>query len=66
MTRRRPRSRLDAVRLESLDYQYAPEAVAQRPLADRDGARLLHLPSSGSVRHLGVRDLRATASGAYW
>ncbi|MCA9580262.1 MAG: tRNA preQ1(34) S-adenosylmethionine ribosyltransferase-isomerase QueA [Myxococcales bacterium] len=49
--------------LDSLDYVLPPELVAQQPLAERDGARLLVLDAvSGGVSHRRVRDLPSLLS----
>lgn len=45
------------MRVDALDYALPPELIAQRPLAERDGARLLVLPSSGTVVDRRVVDL---------
>jgi S-adenosylmethionine:tRNA ribosyltransferase-isomerase len=40
------------------DFDLPPELIAQYPTADRDGARLLHLPlESPHVRHARIADL---------
>jgi S-adenosylmethionine:tRNA ribosyltransferase-isomerase len=46
------------VRIEELDYDLPAELIAQAPLDERDGSRLLCLHrSSGSVEHARFRDL---------
>jgi S-adenosylmethionine:tRNA ribosyltransferase-isomerase len=45
------------MRVETFDYELGPESIAQRPLAERDSARMLVLGADGSLLHRGVRDL---------
>jgi S-adenosylmethionine:tRNA ribosyltransferase-isomerase len=45
------------VRLEELDFELPPEAIAQRPAEPRDSCRLMHLASSGLVKHAAFFDL---------
>jgi S-adenosylmethionine:tRNA ribosyltransferase-isomerase len=39
------------------DYPLPPERIAQRPLAERDGSRLLHLPPHGAPEDRAFREL---------
>jgi S-adenosylmethionine:tRNA ribosyltransferase-isomerase len=39
------------VRLEELDFELPPEAVAQSPAEPRDSCRLMHLTASGAAEH---------------
>jgi S-adenosylmethionine:tRNA ribosyltransferase-isomerase len=39
------------------DYPLPPERIAQRPLAERDGSRLLHLPPDGRPEDRAFREL---------
>ncbi|MDP9149442.1 MAG: tRNA preQ1(34) S-adenosylmethionine ribosyltransferase-isomerase QueA [Myxococcota bacterium] len=46
------------MRIGAFDYELPPELIAQRPLADRDFARLMHLaPPSGATEHRTVAEL---------
>jgi S-adenosylmethionine:tRNA ribosyltransferase-isomerase len=45
------------VRIEELDFDLAPEAVAQEPAQPRDSCRLMHLSPDGLVRHRVFTDL---------
>jgi S-adenosylmethionine:tRNA ribosyltransferase-isomerase len=45
------------MRLADFDYPLPAERIAQAPLPDRDGARLLHLPSGDPLAHRQVREL---------
>jgi S-adenosylmethionine:tRNA ribosyltransferase-isomerase len=46
------------VNADEFDYELPPERIAQEPLLERDGSRLLVLPRDpGAIRHLSVRDL---------
>lgn len=45
------------MRVDALDYDLPPELIAQRPLAERDGARLLDLPRVGPLADRRVVDL---------
>jgi S-adenosylmethionine:tRNA ribosyltransferase-isomerase len=45
------------MRVAAFDYDLRPESIAQRPLAERDSARLLVLPREGQAMHRAVRDL---------
>ncbi|MFW5925603.1 MAG: tRNA preQ1(34) S-adenosylmethionine ribosyltransferase-isomerase QueA [Myxococcota bacterium] len=50
-----------------LDYELPEERIAQRPLPDRDAARLLVLDRpSGALRHAHVRDLPTLVPPALW
>ena len=52
-----PRER---TRLEDYDFALPPERIAQRPLAERDAARLLVLDrAAGTRQHRGIRELPA-------
>lgn len=45
------------MRLEDLDYDLPPELIAQQPIEDRAGSRMLHLDrSTGAVHHRAFRD----------
>ena len=44
--------------VQDFDFELPPELIAQEPLPERDGSRLLVLPRvSGDVQHRAVRDL---------
>lgn len=46
------------MRTDELDYELPPEAIAQRPLPERDASRLLVLSrTNGTVTHRTIRDL---------
>ena len=45
------------MRLSDFDYTLPQELIAQAPLPARDASRLLHLPASGELRHLGFSAL---------
>lgn len=45
------------MRVDALDYDLPPELVAQDPAEHRDGARLVVLPRSGSIRHATIAAL---------
>src|SRR5581483_5226274 len=54
----RPPDRINAVRVEELDYDLPPELIAQQPAARRDESRLLVFSrASGEVRHRVFREL---------
>jgi S-adenosylmethionine:tRNA ribosyltransferase-isomerase len=44
------------MRVDLFDFELPPERIAQRPVAPRDAARLLHLRADGLTDHI-VRDL---------
>jgi S-adenosylmethionine:tRNA ribosyltransferase-isomerase len=46
-----------ADRTSDFDYDLPEELIAQVPLPDREGSRLLHLPACGAARHLRFTDL---------
>lgn len=43
--------------LSAYQYELPPEQIAKRPLDDRAGARLLHLPAEGGLAHRSFREL---------
>ncbi|RYE89267.1 MAG: tRNA preQ1(34) S-adenosylmethionine ribosyltransferase-isomerase QueA, partial [Myxococcales bacterium] len=45
------------MRVDRLDYELPAELIAQRPLPERDGARLLHLTPGGGLSDRRVLDL---------
>jgi S-adenosylmethionine:tRNA ribosyltransferase-isomerase len=47
------------VRIEELDFDLPPEAIAQSPAEPRDSCRLMHLNSSGSIDHRVFNELPA-------
>jgi S-adenosylmethionine:tRNA ribosyltransferase-isomerase len=48
----------DPIRVDDFDFTFPPQAVAQRPLADRSASRLLVLSRrSGAVEHRRFRDV---------
>ena len=50
----------DAIDLDAYDFALPPEQIAQEPLPERDGARLLHLDrATGARAHYAIRDLPA-------
>ncbi|HWS74948.1 MAG TPA: S-adenosylmethionine:tRNA ribosyltransferase-isomerase, partial [Quisquiliibacterium sp.] len=44
------------MRLSDFDFQLPPELIAQQPVADRPGSRLLHVRRDG-LSDLAFRDL---------
>ena len=48
---------MSALRLADYDYALPPGHIAQHPLPERDGARLLVLDRSGARAHRVLRDL---------
>jgi len=48
---------VSALRLADYDYALPPGHIAQHPLPERDGARLLVLDRSGARAHRAIRDL---------
>ena len=45
------------MKVDAFDFHLPKEAIAQRPVSPRDAARMLHVPESGDLADLGVRDL---------
>jgi S-adenosylmethionine:tRNA ribosyltransferase-isomerase len=45
------------VRIEELDFELPPDAIAQRPADPRDSCRLMHLTAAGATDHLVFSDL---------
>ena len=45
------------MRVETFDYELRPDTIAQRPLAERDSAKLMLLPATGKLGHAVIRDL---------
>lgn len=45
------------MRIEELDFDLPPEAIAQRPADPRDSCRLMYLAPSGATEHLMFSDL---------
>ena len=55
------------MRVDALDYAYDEELVAQVPLPERDGARLLVLPERDvGVLHRTIRDLAGLVPPSLW
>lgn len=54
------------MRAVDLDYELPEHLIAQTPLADRDGARLLALPRAGGPGHRRVLDLPDVVPPALW
>lgn len=54
------------MRATDLDYDLPEELIAQAPLAARDGARLLAVPSQGPLGHHRVLDLPELVPEALW
>lgn len=50
---------MPSVRLSDFDYALPDELIARHPPAERDGARLLHVPPQGDFLHAQFRDLPA-------
>jgi S-adenosylmethionine:tRNA ribosyltransferase-isomerase len=47
------------MRVDTFDYELRQDSIAQRPLSERDSARLLVLPAQGDPSHHIIRDLPA-------
>ncbi|EME68403.1 S-adenosylmethionine tRNA-ribosyltransferase-isomerase [Paramagnetospirillum caucaseum] len=45
--------------MDDFDFDLPREMIAERPATPRDASRLLHVPASGGLADLGVRDLPA-------
>jgi S-adenosylmethionine:tRNA ribosyltransferase-isomerase len=45
------------MRVDAFDYDLPPELIAQRPSAEREAARLMHLTRAGTIEHRVVGEL---------